>query len=244
MRLGLIFFFIFSICPQTMARLPSPLDVANLISKKYKGLESFSMKVSFEDIGGGSYIAKYWQRGENWKLLWEKKDKDNIIPLIIEDSNLDNNKKLSLKKYPILPLSLQDFSDPYNDWVRWGIDVNCVSYEYVDHVPCIAIGNSLNRIFIDIENYVIRKKIINGRTYLFKDFLDVGNYLLPTIIQVKCNNGIFNGHITWEDINTLKPSVFLSPIVPIQTKGLSVFESERPCVLNCLPMATTNSLYK
>jgi len=243
LRFILFFFIFFCFFVDSWAKFPSPADVANLITKKYRGLVSFAVEVSFEDAKGNIYMAQYWQRKRDLKIIWKKKDRDKFVSLLIGILNSNQIKTYPpLKDFPVLPFSLEDFVAPYRVWNVLGLDLTVTSYDFVDHMPCVVIGGSFNKVFIDIENYVTRKKIIGNKTYLFRNFVHIGNYFFPTSVEVICEGMIFHGKIEWKNINNLSTNPFKQILK--QEGGPSIMGNIEPPLFKCLPTVAVNFLYK
>lgn len=159
-------------------------DIDAKVKKEYKGLRSFSINVTLNIID------------KKYKYILSQDEKD----VYIQWEGLDNGTYIREEDIPVIPLSVHLFTDPYSSWLKLGIDTTHISYEYVNHMPCLVLGDN-NKIYIDIEHFSIRKIVINNISYLFSDFMYIGNYYLPQKIDIMCSDSIIKGDIEWTGIN-------------------------------------------
>lgn len=207
------------------------------IKKEYKGLKSFYMHVDFINFDGRHISYDYLQKGQDVKILWSQsrnKTRENLMYGYIKNGKI-------IKDVPIIPLTLQDFIYPEIMLYSMKLEKNQISYEYVDHIPCVVMGDT-NKIYVDIENFVIRKKIIDSKEYLFKDFVHIGNFFLPNKIEIKCGEKRYIGQIVWKEINIEEEINYLRS--KKKSRGGIKFDENMPPLLKCLPMATSSYGFK
>ncbi len=227
MPLRSIVFLLFFFWPCYVAgKVPSAVDVAANIQKKYEGLFSFSVEVEFlTDMG--AYKICYYQKGEDVRIRWKVRRDGKYVSIL--QSNF--SKGMVPEGFPVLPFSLKDFTSPYKEWKTAGINTQKFSYEYITHLPCVVIGD-INKVYIDIENFALRKKTINNVEYLFRNFVHIGNYFLPSNMDIKCNGHSYQGNIIWKHINKEN-----SNLMEDTGKGGTSLKIDEPPLFKCLPTA-------
>ena len=231
-RLFIIFLYLL-IPPTVFGNPPDINEIFLNVKKEYKGLKSFYMHVDFINVHGPQILYDYFQKGQDVKVLWStsrNETRENLLYGYIKNGKI-------IEDVPIIPLTLQDFTNPEIVLYLMNLEKNKISYEYVDHIPCVVMGNT-NKIYVDIENFVIRKKIIEGKEYLFKDFVHIGNYFLPHKIEIKCGEERYIGQIVWKKINREEEIHYTSPVKK-RIGGIKSDENTPP-ILKCLPMATSS----
>ncbi|WP_459877377.1 hypothetical protein [Desulfothermus naphthae] len=207
------------------------------IKKEYKGLKSFYMHVDFINLDGRHISYDYLQKGQDVKILWSQsrnETRENLMYGYIKNGKI-------IKDVPIIPLTLQDFTNPEIMLYSMKLEKSQISYEYVDHIPCVVMGNT-NKIYVDIENFVIRKKIIESKEYSFKNFVHIGNFFLPNQIEIKCGEKRYIGQIVWKEINIEEGIIYLRS--KKKSRGGIKSDENMPPLLKCLPMATSSYWFK
>jgi len=179
----LLVLLFFSTKASSLKILASEIDTN--IKKAYNGLKSFSVNIVINIVD------------DQYKYFLAQ-DKNNVY---IEWKGVNNSTSIKEEDIPVIPLNIKMYTTPYDFWRSLGIDINKISYDYVNHVPCLVIGGDKNRIFIDIEHFSIRKIEINNVSYLFDDFMYIGNYYLPHKIEIVCSDSLIKGDIEWSGIN-------------------------------------------
>ena len=230
--------FLYLLLPAIISGKPPEMkEIFINIKKEYKGLKSFYMHVDFINFDGTHFLYDYLQKGQDVKILWSQsrnETRENLMYGYIKNGKI-------IKDVPIIPLTLQDFIYPEKLLYSINLEKSQISYDYVDHIPCVVMGNT-NKIYVDIENFVIRKKIIENKEYLFKNFVHIGNFFLPNKIEIKCGENRYIGQIVWKEINTKDEiDYFYSKN---KRRGGIKSEENMPPLLKCLPMATSSYGFK
>jgi len=230
--------FLYLLLPAIISGKPPEMkEIFINIKKEYKGLKSFYMHVDFINFDGTHFLYDYLQKGQDVKILWSQsrnETRENLMYGYIKNGKI-------IKDVPIIPLTLQDFIYPEKLLYSINLEKSQISYDYVDHIPCVVMGDT-NKIHVDIENFVIRKKIIDGNEYLFRNFVHIGNFFLPNKIEIKCGEKRYTGQIVWKEINMVKEIYYTSS--GIKTTRAIKSEENIPPLLKCLPMATSSLKFK
>jgi len=230
--------FLYLLLPAIISGKPPEMkEIFINIKKEYKGLKSFYMHVDFINLDGRHISYDYLQKGQDVKILWSQsrnETRENLMYGYIKNGKI-------IKDVPIIPLTLQDFIYPEKLLYSINLEKSQISYDYVDHIPCVVMGDT-NKIYVDIENFVIRKKIIDSKEYLFKDFVHIGNFFLPNKIEIKSGKKRYIGQIVWKEINMVNEIFFTSSL--IKTTRIIKSEENTPPLLKCLPMATSSFKFK
>ncbi len=151
-----------------------PPDINEIITNvqtQYKGLVSFDIGVNFPSINASTIVYRYVQKGSDVRILWGKNINGTVDCFMY--GRVTNGKVI--EDAPIIPLILEDFINLDKELDSMGIEKDNIYFDYVDHIPCFVIGG-LDKIYVDIENFAIRKRVAHGKEYIFRDFVHIGNY--------------------------------------------------------------------
>jgi len=194
---------------------PSPVDVASAVSKGYKGFLSFKSEITFAPPFDKWKII-YWQEQDRRRIEFLHQDKNATLYLLTIDKKGAGYIYPVIGRLPQMFYSLKDFVSPYVGWREMGIDLSREKYQFFEHRPVIVFGDGplSASIFIDIEQMVpLKKTYPGGREVIFRDFVDEGNYLLPSSFEIDIpGSQPLMGRISWISINEkFPPDTFSLP---------------------------------
>ncbi|GAB6887784.1 hypothetical protein JCM13304A_12820 [Desulfothermus okinawensis JCM 13304] len=211
-----------------------PPDINEIITNvqtQYKGLVSFDIGVNFPSINASTIVYRYVQKGSDVRILWGKNINGTVDCFMY--GRVTNGKVI--EDAPIIPLILEDFINLDKELDSMGIEKDNIYFDYVDHIPCFVIGG-LDKIYVDIENFAIRKRVAHGKEYIFRDFVHIGNYFLPNRVEIKCGENKYSGEILWNGINSGQEIEKID--LKNKKKGGPV-PKQMPPFFKCLPMASS-----
>ncbi len=203
---------------------PPASEVGDQLAKNYAGLVSYKVRIDLSHPLEGWSIL-YWQEGGKYRIEIIFSRDNSTIPCMVKLGN----------GVPWDFFSLEDLVSPYKVWGNMGIDLSKEQYLFFRHIPVLNLGGTNSTeasVSVDIENMVLIKKTYRGgRNIIFEDYLNEGNYPLPSGFEITMPGlSSLRGNFLWKSINEKIPprifkgrrGTFLFPIEEDLKSGLNL----------------------